>query len=585
MGSKLARKRRAMAMTSQNLPAVREAMATTALDRYGPDGMGGSGYMSISGPKFSGAMGGYASSFYMDHQALRARSRLAYWESTQARALLGRITDNVIGTGLSPQSSPMWDLINNDDPSDEAVIEARHKWSRGTDTRFMMWANSTECDARGRLSLWEKQSLELLGRLLEGEVFLVFRYDDNPRRMNPLKIQSYCADQIIQPSNAGEIEAARARGNYIREGIELTPDGEEVAIFVADYVPDYYQGQGMNQGEILHPMVNPAKTVRIPFYGDSGRRFVVHSMNVENEQQVRGTPLLAGVLHELRKITDAQLAELEAMVVNALFAVWVKPGPDNPASKLTRDMTRTQSTGSSPTRSQTHAPGIVVQNLAAAEEVQSFDTKRPNLNVHEFSRAVMKGVTASMGTPISVAEMEHNASYSAARGALLQFWTKVEIWRDTCMSQTNGPIREAWFTEEVAAKRIKAPGYNGKSGIIRAAWLNCGWLGSQMPSLDAEKDARAADLRIAQGALTREKNAMQFNNSDFKDNVARLKEENEALAEANAPMQALQTKQFALPFEGGDGSEQGKDPSAPGYQPKMDPNAPEYDPNYSQGAA
>jgi len=563
-------------------PVRQEKAGLTASDYYGPNGSSGGGYATVTGSKFPGGMGNYKSAYALDHVALRDRSRMAYWESTQARALLGRKRENVIGTGLSPQSSPIWEFINKDDPEDEEIQCARHEWKRSTDARFMLWANSHEPDSAGKRNLWEKQQLEQMARMLDGEVFLVLRYDDNPRRMSPLKIQSYTPDQIIQPTGASEIEVAKAKGNTIQHGIEMTADGEEVAIYVRDMAPTF----NSPQFETVYPLGYSSHTTRIPYFGDSGRRFVIHSMNAENEQQIRGTPLLAGVLHELRKITDATVAELEAMVVNALFAMWVKPGPDANASRITQGMTKA-GTGQGP--GITNAPGIVVQGLKASEELQSFDTKRPNLNAQEFIRGVMKGVSSSMSTPISVAEMEHNASYSAARGALLQFWTGVEIERENAVSQVWNLVREAWFTEEVMANRIKAPGFKGKSAVIRAAWLNCGWLGSQMPSLDAEKDARAADLRINQGALTREKNAMQFNNSDFTENVARLAIENEDLAEANAPMNPAKGGQLALglPEPGAEmpEKEQGTDPSSPDYQPKMDPNAPEYDPNYTPEAA
>lgn len=509
--------------------------ALTPAQRYGPEA-GGSGTYTLSGSKFPGALGGYPSLYSLDYEDLRARSRIAYWESTQGKAMLGRLVDNVIGTGLSPQSSPIWELINSDDPDNPEVQKSRHQWQRMTDTRFMLWANSHEPDSRNRLNLWEKQGLEMLTRLLDGECFLIFRYDDSPQRMNPLKIQAYSSDQITQPNDASMINAAKARGNRIECGIELNADGVEVAIYLCE-----------------DPEKAPGKTIRIPFFGDSGRRFVLHSMNVDSECQVRGTPQLASVIHELRKITDMEVAELEAAVINGLFAVQsvtdkdAAKGPNVAAGLIKKN--QTMSSSDYPGHASVTMPGIVVTNPPGTK-LEGFNSGRPNIDVHNFIRNVMKGITSSMGEPISVTEMEHTASYSAARGALLQFWTTVEIWREKTVSQVLALIREAWFSEEVAAKRIKAPGYNGKSPVIRAAWLNCGWLGSQMPSLDAEKDARAADLRIAQGALTREKNAMQYNNSDYTDNVSRLTSENAALAVANAPLQKSAPVQGTLDFNG-----------------------------------
>jgi hypothetical protein len=46
-------------------------------------------------------------------------------------------------------------------------------------------------------------------------------------------------------------------------------------------------------------------------------------------------------------------------------------------------------------------------------------------------------------------------------------------------------------------------------------------------------DARAADLRVAAASSTRERESILYNGSDFEENVARLADENEKLAEAN----------------------------------------------------
>jgi hypothetical protein len=64
--------------------------------------------------------------------------------------------------------------------------------------------------------------------------------------------------------------------------------------------------------------------------------------------------------------------------------------------------------------------------------------------------------------------------------------------------------------------------------------------------MDPVKEATAVDLRIAQGSLTREKASMEYNGSDHTENVTRLKVENEALAEANGPLAALENPQMSL---------------------------------------
>jgi capsid protein len=98
------------------------------------------------------------------------------------------------------------------------------------------------------------------------------------------------------------------------------------------------------------------------------------------------------------------------------------------------------------------------------------------------------------------------------------------------------PVFEAWFSEEVNAGRIVADNYD-TSPIIRASWLNGTFNGDKQPSIDPQKEAAADDLRINQGATTRERTAMEYNGSDYTDNAKRLKQENILLKDAQGGIQ------------------------------------------------
>jgi capsid protein len=72
---------------------------------------------------------------------------------------------------------------------------------------------------------------------------------------------------------------------------------------------------------------------------------------------------------------------------------------------------------------------------------------------------------------------------------------------------------------------------------LRRAWLNCEWTGINKPSIDPQKEATAADVRIAAGLTTREREAKLYNGSEYDDNAAQLAIENAALAAANESLQ------------------------------------------------
>jgi len=470
----------------------------------------------FDGSRFSGSKL-FPSAWNLDHTGLRETCRVAFWESTQAQAMLGRLVDNVVGTGMNLESSPVWSLI------DPAMPEAdRQKIARDIELRFHLWASSHEPDASGKMNLYELQAFEFLNRLRDGEVFVVLRYSSDTYRQSPLSIQIINPDQVQTPLDRVYRDAAKAAGHRIVDGIEIDSVGKEVAIFIQD---DERQ----------------TEFIRVPTSGQS-RRFVLHPFISDTLGAVRGIPLLANCIHELKKITDYTVAEIEAAIINAVMAVWIKPSGDAPASRALSVIQRrgTEPTGRAEAETDTKVaefdkPGLIVQTLKAGEEVQSFDTKRPNVNFGEFVKNITRTLAASKGIPIEVLEESFNANYSASRASLLLFWTTVERWRKTTASQFLTPIFEAWFYEEVQARRIIAANFNS-SPIIRRAWFNCAWSGIKQPSIDPLKEANAVRVRLEDGATTRERESLAYNGSDFGENVRRLKNENEELAQARAPL-------------------------------------------------
>jgi lambda family phage portal protein len=489
-----------------------------------------------SGPKFDGSKirgalrSMYPSGFDLDASALRARSRVAYWDSTQARALIRRIVDSAIGTGLTLRSSPAWELIGS-----TMTPDGRRAIADEIDVRFRLWADSHEPDAAGRRNLAELQSFIFANELRDGDLPLILRYSGDSSRVSPLNIQVLDADQIDVRKTDLPGRPILPNGNVCRDGLELTSSGALVAIYLLDSSRPY----------------DPP--TRVPVSGAaSGRRFVLLPAILDLPGQARGVGPLASIVHEIQKITDYTSAEIEAAVSNALIAGMIQPGEQSDTrTNLNRAIgggvslrsSSASSSASEPTGSEARIdkPGIWVGSLKAGETLQSFDTKRPNVNFGAFVSTVTKSLSASLSIPVEILEMSFSANYSASRAAIILFWSVIEGWRAHAVSQFLAPIYESWLREEVTAGRLsvlRANGF-GDDPIRTRAWLQSDWIGDSMPSIDPVKDALADDMRIAQGATTRERVALKYNRSDFYDNAARLHREADLLpAEDVATAQA-----------------------------------------------
>lgn len=483
------------------------------------------------GSKFNGATI-YPSLAGLDHATLRAKTRKAHWESPDARAIEGRILNSTINWGLMLESSPSWDII---DPDGKISPEDRRAWKKKTQALYGLWMNSTDQDAAGRKTGYQLQGFNFGNKIREGETFIICRYSKDARILNPLQLQFVNPDQIKDPMDGAMMAAVRARGNHIVDGVEIDDTGREIAIFVWSDPLTY-------QTPMRMPYVSTC--TRIPKFGPKSRRpFFLHPALTEEVGQVRGIPLLAHVVHELQKITDYKLAELEAAVINAIFAAWIKPGPNAAASKAMAPITRRSAVQQADDAADgiqregiVNKPGIVVQTLKAAEEIVSFDTKRPNVNYQIFHDCLLEEISTSVGVPLEVVKVKFGQSYSAMRGIMQVFWNQVQAWRYDQAAEYDNIIYEIAMAEWVGAGVIEAEGF-GTSETIRRAWLNCEWTGITMPSMNPTDDAKAADLRVAAGSTTRERESILYNGSDYEENVARLADENEKLAEANKSMQ------------------------------------------------
>lgn len=481
------------------------------------------GLMSqYTGNKFSGALN-YPALWGANYTELRRRSRIAYWDSLQARSILRRLVDNEVHAGLSLEAQPMWDLLTPRwQRDDEETAERKRRQTRMIEARFHLWANSREASADGRMTFYQMMSFARLNKYRDGEIFPILRYSPNRSRMNPLHIQFVWPEQIRQPESRQFYIDAEARGNRIEHGIEWDANGAEIAFFVAD--------------------PSTGKSVRIPQFGPkSGRIYMLHDMIHDSVGQPRGVPRLAHLVHEIQKITDYTTAEIEAAIINALYVLYIKPGESKGASSaLTGAMPKdnqaqpeTDVAGQSKMQTgYVTQPGMIVERLQAGEDIESVNTQRPNVNYEKFVDALTAQMGASLGVAPEVLKMAFNSNYSASKAAIEMTWKEVEHGRADLAAGFLNPVYSMWLDGEVRAGNLRLDGWD--QPVIRRAWLNCQWTGISKPSVDPLKESKAATQRIQDGLTTRERESKSYNGTDYWDNVTRLQRENEALSNANA---------------------------------------------------
>lgn len=480
----------------------------------------------FDGEKFSGGMN-YDSAFGNDIHSMRLKSKKAYAESMQARAIIKRLTDSVINTGLSLESTPEASLIG-------LSREERKIITNKIEAKYKLWANSKLCDVSRENNLGQIERIEFRNQLIKGDFFAALNFSNDPNLINPLQIKLINPDLVSTPFDSKAKQEAENRGNIIVEGIEIDENDQEVAFHVKTKKPGSFN----------------VEWKRLPKYGPiTGRLVIAHGKSQDFGTESRGIPALAHVAHELEKVTDYSLLELMAAVANATVAAVVTPGENggatnpmpagtfvppslvgNVANESLIDPGYTN-IGKNVLK---NTGGLLISSLNAGEKYESFDTKRPNVNFEGFVDSITKYLAASLSIPIEILHMKFGENFSASRASLKLFWQAIAVWRDEFVSDFMTPVYNSFLLGEVGTGNLILKGFEDPT--LRAAWQSAQWIGIPSPSIDPFKEEKAAQIRVKEGFTTREQEAQRRHRTSFDSNVDRLTEENKRLADANEPL-------------------------------------------------
>ena len=466
----------------------------------------------------------------------REIAREAYRSSRLAQSIVSRLADHVVNSGLSWESTPEWGIIKYA-PKTEMD---RLNWTEKSESLFSIFAESTDVDVRGKMTLYEIQQNLYRKILMEGEFFVIIHYSDDPSRLSPISLQILNNDQIYSPIDGAILHEMEDMGHTLTDGMEFDSAGRWIAIHVWDSLLKFN-----------------GKSVRIPVYGDDGRRHVIHGMEYLTGDEVRGVPPLSFLLAELKDLNSYHNAEMQNAKASAaiMAVVEVAPGstpggsimpglvPDDDEAPTTEE--RPIGLEKVPLDS---GMSIICNNLAPGETFKGFSPSHPNQNYAPFVDSREGAVVNSLGCSLSFIREKFAMSYSASRAEILLQWNNIAVRRGNFARSFLYPICEAWMGEEIRAGNIIAAGFfNDRK--IKMAWLKSSWVGISRPVVDPVKEIDAIQKRIEAGHTTGTKESQAYNGSDFYENVKKLATENEFLSAARASIEALKKPQIVEPEE------------------------------------
>jgi lambda family phage portal protein len=457
-------KRRKMTAAQRHSPNNFQAMMSTPYN-------GASDKRSMS--EWFTSFGDADSEILLSLQLLRDRSRDLLRNAPAATGAIEKLVTGVIGSGLRLQSSIDHEYLG-------LTEQQAQEWQEKAQYEFRIWSESKDCDYMRQLNFVGLQRLAFRSKLTSGDCFALLPYKTGGSIPYSLRVQLIEAERVVNDKDLPDTAE-------IAGGIERTKNGIPKSIFVRTPHP----------GATFFSAANTSpEWKRIPFYGEkTGRRNVLHLVDVGRIGQSRGVPILAPVIDLMKQVTKYSEAELSAAVVNAMLAVFIKRPATDPANggSISYDYEKGKAPWERPDNFKLGS-GTWVDG-SPGEELQIVNAGRPSSQYDPFFTACMKQIGMALGIPFEVLINHFSSSYSASRAALLEFYDTVLRMRDDFADNFNQPIYDEFLAEAVMLGRLKAPGFF-TDPMVRLAYTGAYWVGDSQKQIDEVKEANAALIRI-----------------------------------------------------------------------------------------
>lgn len=420
-----------------------------------------------------------------------------------ASGAVSSILDAAIGGDLRLIAKPDWRQLRIHAPgfdavwADEFAQAAQALW-RGYSNDLGRW-----CDGARRLTMTQMFRLAFRHKLIDGEALAALLW--LPDRRAPGRAHYATTLQIIDPdrlSNPNLLFDMR----FVRGGVEI----DQLGAAQAYYIRRAHQGDWFNAPEALI-------WDRIPRETEEGRPVVIHDFDAERAGQHRAAGgIFTPVLARMKMLTKYDQVELQAAVINAIFAAYIESPYDQQdvqsaleAEVGGRDPRMAELSMYQQLRTWWHGErplslnGARIPTLMSGEKINTIAATRPSSQYEAFQGALLRNVSAATGQ--SHEQVSHDWSktnYSSARGAILEAWKTLHRRRADFGNGFATPVYAGWLEEAMDRGELPLPRGAPEFHEARAAYAACVWMGPGRGWVDPVKEAEAAVLRMDAGITT-----------------------------------------------------------------------------------
>lgn len=328
-------------------------------------------------------------------------------------------------------------------------------------------------------------------------------------------------EQIIDPDRLSNPNW-RSDTATLRGGKERDADGTTIAFHIRSAHPgDTYLG------------AQRAVWDRVPRETDWGRPIVIHHSEPTRAGESRPVSPLAPILAKFRMLGRYDQAELQAAILNAVFAAFLEsPFSGEELMQGMDNVVQYQDL-----REATHermgmkVDGVRINMLAPGEKFEMTQAARPAVAFAAFEAACLRNCASAMGISYEQLSMDWSqTNYSSARGALMEVWRNVTARKSHFAQGAVMPHYMAWMEEAFDLGYLEAPPGAPEFWAAPVAYLGADWIGPARGWVDPVKEAQGSQLRQEAGVSTLEKEAAE-QGGDYKEiMIQRRREMDEAKA-------------------------------------------------------
>lgn len=448
-----------------------------------------------------------------------------------ASGVVTRTLDNVIGANFRPIFKPDWQALS----AQTGIKEFDHVWAdefgSALEAGYRLWSTDVGryCDTQRQQTMPQQLRLAFRHKLVDGDALGVLHW--LPERVGEGRARYATTLQLIDPDRLSNPQLKFDSRN-MRGGVEVDDFGAAVA----------YQIRRAHQGDYFSA-ADAQTWDRIERETSWGRPIVVHDFDLERAGQHRGgAGIFAPVLQRLKMLVRYDGAELDASIINAMFAAYIE-SPHDPAMVEAALGGDDEMGAYQAARVDFHEDrriklgGARMPILFPGEKINAVTAARPSANFNAFESVFLRNVSAATGLSAQqVSNDWSDVNYSSARGALLEAWKTLSRRRHDFSTGFAQKVVVAFVEEAMDVDPLPLPRGAPPFSQFRDAYSRTKWMGPGRGVIDPVKERQGAILGMDAGLSTLEDEAGELGGVDWRDTVAQRAVEVARFKELGLPL-------------------------------------------------